>query len=128
VVTLKKAVVRDAATVTDGGTLRVELVLERVTVAPPAGAALLSVTVHAELLELLTLVGLQDRELTAGRALPVTVPPVNDSGMLSPEGEAAKLLLIAIEIVVEPAVTVRFTTATVPFEMIPEFMPDTRQV
>jgi len=88
----------------------------------------LSVTVHAALIKLLRLAGLQDRELIAGRALPVTVPPVNESGMLSPEGDAAKPLLIAIAVEATPEATVRFTSATVPFEMIPELMPDRRQV
>ena len=40
------AEVAAAITVTEGGTLRVELVLERVTRAPPVGAALVRVTVQ----------------------------------------------------------------------------------
>ena len=40
------AVVAAAATVTDAGTVRVVPVLVSVTLAPPAGATLLSVTVH----------------------------------------------------------------------------------
>ena len=47
VVMLKVAEVADAATVMEGGAERVELVLERVTSAPPAGAALVRVTVQA---------------------------------------------------------------------------------
>jgi hypothetical protein len=46
VVALKVAAVAAAATVTDAGTVSVGLVLERVTVAPPAGAAVLRVTVQ----------------------------------------------------------------------------------
>jgi hypothetical protein len=43
---LKVAEVAPAATVTDAGTVRVELVLVKVTVAPPVGAAWVRVTVH----------------------------------------------------------------------------------
>ena len=64
VVTLKVAEVADAATVMDAGAERVGLVLERVTTAPPAGAALVSVTVQA-LKELgPTMEGLQASEET----------------------------------------------------------------
>ena len=46
VVTLKVAEVADAATVTDAGVVRTELLSERVTLAPPDGAAWVKVTVH----------------------------------------------------------------------------------
>jgi len=46
VVALNVAVVAAAATVTDAGTVRVVLVFVRVTLAPPVGAAFVSVTVH----------------------------------------------------------------------------------
>ena len=46
VVALKLAVVVPAATVIDGGKVRIGLLLESVTAAPPAGAALLRVTVQ----------------------------------------------------------------------------------
>ena len=46
VVVLKVADVAVAATVTDAGTVRVEFVLLRVTLAPPVGAALFRVTVQ----------------------------------------------------------------------------------
>ena len=46
VVTVKVAEVVAGATAMEGGAERVELVLERVTAAPPAGAALVSVTVQ----------------------------------------------------------------------------------
>ena len=68
VVMLKVADVAAAATVTDAGTVRVELVLVRVTIAPPEGAALVSVTV--QVLEELgpRLVGLQASEETSAAA------------------------------------------------------------
>ena len=46
VVTLKVADVDVAATVTDAGTVSVELEFERVTLAPPVGAGWVSVTVQ----------------------------------------------------------------------------------
>jgi hypothetical protein len=45
-VALKLAVVAAAATVTDAGTVKAGLLLDRVTAAPPAGAAAVRVTVH----------------------------------------------------------------------------------
>ena len=68
VVALKVADVAAEATVTDAGTVRVELVLVRVTIAPPEGAALVSVTV--QVLEELgpRLVGLQASEETSAAA------------------------------------------------------------
>ena len=46
VVALKVAVLADAATVTDVGTARVELVFDKLTLAPPVGAAWVRVTVQ----------------------------------------------------------------------------------
>ena len=64
VVALNVADVAAAATVTDAGTVRAELVFVRVTMAPPVGAGWVMVTVHA--LEAFgpRLVGLQAREET----------------------------------------------------------------
>ena len=128
-VAVKVAVVAAAATVTDAGTVRVELVLVRVTEAPPVGAAWVRVTVQVELPELFKAVGTQDKELTVGKtAPPVTVPPVVESGMPLPAGEEATLLLMPIAVVVTPTAMVKFTTATVPFEMMPAFIPEARHV
>ena len=46
VVAVKVAEVAAAATVTDAGTVRVELLLDRLTLAPPLGAACVRITVH----------------------------------------------------------------------------------
>jgi hypothetical protein len=64
VVTLKVAVVAAATTMTEAGTVRVELVLETATLAPPLGAGCVSVMVQG--LEELgpRLVGLHAREET----------------------------------------------------------------
>jgi hypothetical protein len=73
VVALNVPVVAPAATVIDSGTVKVLLVLVSVTLAPPAGAALVCVTVHV--LEELgpRLVGLQATAETAIGATSVTV-------------------------------------------------------
>jgi hypothetical protein len=65
VVTLKVADEAVAATVTEAGTVRVVLEFERVTLAPPVGAAWLRLTV--QILEEFgpTLLGLHDKEDTA---------------------------------------------------------------
>ena len=70
---MKEAEVADAATVMEDGVERVGLLLERATTAPPAGAALLRVTVQT--LDELdpTLEGLQAREETSAGATRVTV-------------------------------------------------------
>ena len=64
-VALKVAVVADAATVTDAGTDSVEFVLDRVMTAPPAGAALVRVTVQVLDEFGPRLVGLHPREDTS---------------------------------------------------------------
>ena len=65
VVALKVAEVAAAATMTDAGTVKVELVLVRATTAPPVGAGWVRVTV--QMLEELgpRLVGLQASEETS---------------------------------------------------------------
>src|SRR5438445_625349 len=70
VVTLKVALVAPAPTVTLDPTWADGSLLERVTTAPPAGAAPLSVTVPVELFPPVTLVGLTVKEDR------VTDPPV----------------------------------------------------
>src|SRR5450759_30329 len=89
VVALKVAAVAAATTVTDAGTVRVGLVLDRVTEAPPAGAGLVRVTVHVlEALEV-RLPALHWSEDTVGRvAGPVTV---NSSIMTSLESYQLKV-------------------------------------
>jgi len=78
VVTMKLTDVAPAGTVTDGATVNVALEFERVTLAPPAGAAPLSLRVHVELLELLKLAGEHDMELTDSKAAVVSTPPVEE--------------------------------------------------
>jgi hypothetical protein len=63
-VAVNAADVAPAATVVDPGTLTAVLLLASATVAPPAGAALVSVTVQLEVPPLNTEAGVQFREAT----------------------------------------------------------------
>jgi hypothetical protein len=128
VAALKVAEVAAGATVTDVGTVRVELVLIRVTMAPE-GAGPLRLTVQVEAAKPFRVAGRQEREVTAGKAATtLTMPPVAASRMAFPEVEDATLLPIPIEAVVRPAAMVRVTTPTTPLEMIPAFIAEAMQV
>jgi len=62
-VAVKAPLVAPAATVTLAGTVTLALLLDSATLTPPAGAAALSVTVHAEVPGATTPAGLQLRLL-----------------------------------------------------------------
>lgn len=91
-VAVKAAVVAEAATVTLEGTVRLALLLAKVTLDPPVGAAPLSVTVQVLVPAPVNDAGLQVRLLgvTAG-TVTSTTPPVAEvvSGMAAVEAEAA---------------------------------------
>jgi len=73
VVALKVAEVPAAATVTEAGTVRVELVSDRVMIAPTAGAALVRVTVQVVAALGPRLLGLQAKEETRTEAARMTL-------------------------------------------------------
>lgn len=74
VVTLNVALVAPCATVTLAGTAAAPLLLDSATVAPPAGAALVSVTVPVDEVPPVTLVGLSvNTDSDAGGGTGVTV-------------------------------------------------------
>ena len=62
VVTVNVAVVAPAATVTVAGSIAAPVLLDSITLAPPAGATLLSVTVPVDEVPPITLVGLSVSE------------------------------------------------------------------
>ena len=129
-VALKVADVEPAVTVADAGTVNSAFPLDSVTAAPPAGAAPVSVTVQVVVLELFKVDGVHDSEATVGRtgAPRDTVPPVPDITTLYPEPDTPMMLLIPIDTLLTPVASARLTTATVPFEIMPVFIPETRQV
>jgi hypothetical protein len=129
-VAVNVAVVAAAATVTDGGTVSRGLLLEMATAVPPAGAAPLNVTVQLAVAEPAMLVGRHDTEVRAvdGGPPPVTTPPVGESVIAVPEPEAPRVLLSPIVVLVKPDAIVRFTVATVPFDIMLVLRPEARQV
>jgi len=129
VVAMNVAVVADAATVTEDGTVRVVFVLLNVTTAPPVGAALVSVTVQVELPELLKVAGEQAKEETPVEVVaPVTVPLATETAIDLPPLADAALLVMLIAVLVAPDATVRFAVATVPFAIMAAFKPEATQL
>jgi hypothetical protein len=127
------------------------LSLDSETTVPPARLGEFSVTVQLVLPDVPKLVGLQDKEVSVGAegagpvtvdagpvtvdagpvtvdAGPVTVPPVARVANDWPEFDAAATFPIAIDVLVTPAASVRFTIATVPFWTALLFMPHAKQV
>ena len=124
VLTVNVALLAPAATVTLAGTLAaVVLLLESVTVAPPAGAAPLKVTVPVEEFPPVTLVGFSESEerVGGGGGAAVTVSeadllaPLNVAEMETVVDTATALVLTVNVALVAPAATVTLdgTLATV---------------
>ena len=109
VVTVNVAVVAPATTVTDAGTVALALLLERVTLRPPVGAAPLMVTVPVEELPPTTEVGLRTTPETAGGVM-VSVAVFellpNVAVIVDVVVEATVLVETVNVPVVEPAATV----------------------
>jgi len=129
-VTVNVAVVAFAATVTDVGVVKSELLSESVTTVPPVGAAELNITVHVLVPLELSVVGVQDTETSDGAVVvePIIVPPVVETDIALPAADAAVLLPTAIEVELTPDAIVTFTDATTPFAMVLAFIPDARHV
>ncbi len=117
-----------AATVADAGTVNVGFVFDSVTTAPPVGAAALRLTVQTAVPELLRVDGLHVRPVTVGSAPPLTLPPDPDRLILSPEAEAAIVLVIPIAVLLTPDAIDRVITATVPLAIVLASDPDAMQV
>jgi len=127
-VTEKLAAVEPCGIVTDAGTLAPAGDELRLIVAPPLGAAEVSVTVQVEPVAGLTETGLHEKLLKPGRI--VMVPPVEEVAMLAPV-ESASMPLESwteedVSVVELDKVSVR--VATTPFEMVCEFSPHSTQV
>jgi hypothetical protein len=129
-VAVNVADVKPAAIATEAGTVSSAFVFESVTDAPPVSAAPLSVTVQVVLAELLTVDGAHERDVIVGTrgAPPVTIPPVPVMAVPLAELEAAMPLVTAIVVLIAPGAINRLMTATVPFDIVPAFMPETRHV
>jgi hypothetical protein len=127
-VAVKLEEVEPAATVTEAGTVRLPALLLRVTVVPPAGAAALSVTVHAALPGVMIEVGLHPREfrLTVGVTVMTLPDPV--TARLEPFGMAPIAPLTPTLVVPDGSETVMFAVATTPSAIAVAFIPDATQV
>jgi hypothetical protein len=94
-----------AATVTEAGTESKALLLARVTVLPPAGAAELKATVQAPLAPVARLAGVQERLVSVARGESVTAKPAEE-----PLSEALRVAVPAA--VIEEAVAVKVVEET----------------
>ena len=132
-VALNVAVEEPAGTVmVDAWPGRSATVLASETVVPPVAAAWLKVTVHEALDPEVSVVGLQDKDVTVGPDPPdpdppdpdppdpdppgpTTIPPFAEMAIAPPAPEAATTFPTAIAVLVTPEAIVRLTVATIPF-------------
>jgi hypothetical protein len=126
--TVNDALVEPTAMAADAGVVRYVLLSESATVIA-AVAAPLNVTVQVELPGPVNDVGVQASDCSiTGMAAPLTTPPVPVAGMESPVCEAATGALTSTAAELSDVFVVAVTTATTPFAMPVEFIPETRQV
>ena len=95
-VALNVAVVVPAPTVTDAGTVSAALLLASVTLAPPAGAAELKMTVQPEAAPPLRLTGLQVTDEMVGTMM---LPPVPETVSPVPVESTPTVLVMDIAVV-----------------------------
>ncbi|MGO9256250.1 MAG: hypothetical protein ACLQU1_08115 [Bryobacteraceae bacterium] len=128
VVALKLAVVAAAATVTDAGTVSEVLLLDRVTTAPPAGAAWVKVTVQVDVEFEAKVLGEHRRPVMPLRT--VTVPPLPAMVVPIPAGDAPRAPIMEIGTTEPPAAvpSVTVAVATVPLAIGVAFRPVATQV
>lgn len=117
--------VEPEGTVTEEGTLRLVLLLLRVTAVPPAGAAALRVTVHVDVPGVAKEAGLHVTELRLVLVPGVTVIvlPVPVMATFDPVGSVPMVLVRPAVVVPAVGANVRFTVATTPFPMAVPFVP-----
>jgi hypothetical protein len=125
---VKVAELAPAATVTEPGTVNAELLLLRAT-AVAAETAPLSVTAQAEEPPAFTDVGLQVTEVNVMEgAAAVMVPPALATAAELPLNMAPIGEVTPMELLVRVGAVVTETTATVPFAIVLEFIPQARHV
>jgi hypothetical protein len=123
-VAVKAAVVDPAATATDPGTISAAVLLDSVTVPPPA---FVSVTVQLLVPLLLSVAGVQLKPAkTGGAAGAVTVPPVPLMQSAFPSSVEPSVLATPMLVLATPPAMVTVTSATTPFCIRVEFKPASR--
>jgi hypothetical protein len=125
-VALNVAVVAPAATVTEAGTASEALLLARVTLDPPVGAALFNITVQLAAELALRFPGLHVRDETVGTMMVPFAPA--DTGSASPVASTPIGFVIATAVVTAFAARVSWTLATIPVAIVLVFTPVSRQV
>jgi hypothetical protein len=129
-VAVKAALDAPAAIVTLAGTVALELLLERATANPPAGAGALSPTLQAEVPGALTLAGAHERLLRPPCVPMVMVPPVPDEEIVFPAAleVPAALTPTGVEPAAADEVMLNAAVARRPSPITLLFMPNTTQV
>lgn len=130
-VTVKAAEVAPAATVTEEGVVRAELLSERVTTWPPVGAAEERAAVQVEDPPEEMEVGEQERDETVGRTVVVEVTAPFEAVAVSepPDGEVARTVgAERTRVAVVEEVSRRLTVASGPVGSAVELGPMSRQV
>ena len=128
---VKPTLVAPAGTVAEAGTVKLELLSEIVTEAPPAAAAALRVTVQLDVPGVLIVVGLQVNALSVaagGVTGAVMDPPVPEMAKAVPEGSTADVFVTLMAVLEIPAAIVALTIATTPLAIVVAFNPLTTQV
>ena len=131
-VAVKVAVVAPAATVTEGGTARAELLSDTLTSVPPLGAACDKVTVQVTFPGGVSELGVHVRLVSVGDAChpwTVMVPPLPETATALPSARDPIVPLTEMRtdplLVAEASVAV--TTATTPLPITVEFIPVAKQ-
>lgn len=109
---------------------RFELLLDRLTTAPPAGAAPLNVAVQEVEPGVLSVEGEQDRPDTVTGTMIVRAiePPDPVSGKSSPAAEVAREPVMPMDADAAPGASTAFTDPSVPPAIVVAFMPKTMQL
>jgi hypothetical protein len=116
-----------AGTVTDGGVVRLALLLDSATLAV-AGAAPVRVTVHDEEPGAVMETGAHETPLSAAEdAMAVIVPPFPVIGSAEPSAKAPSVLITPTFVLVSVDEAANVTVATTPFEIAVVFIPHTTQ-
>lgn len=129
-VTANVPVAVPAATVTDDGVVNAGLLSLSATTTPPLGAALASVTEHAEVAPDATLAGAQLNAEMVGGAMTAMVPPVPETNTPLPFAVVATVAPTEMGTVDPTGTAPKMidTTATTPELIVFGFMPEARQV
>lgn len=109
---------------------RFELLLDRLTAAPPAGAAPLNVAVQEAEPGVLSVEGEQDRPDTVTGTMTVRViePPDPARGKSSPAAEVAREPVMPMDADATPGASTTSTIPSVPSAIVAVFKPNTMQL